>query len=315
MTQQWLRKVRLVIGNGSDGIDCSDLRIRFVVRKAEVGFPEHADITITNLSNATANKIRNEYKEVYLEAGYQGNSAEIFRGEIVQVRGPGRESPTDTYLNVIATASQKAHSYAVVNKTLAAGHTFKDQVDAVLEAMKPFGVTAGYITDLGTTKMPRGRAMFGMARNQLRAICGSVGAAWFISGDKLNIVKYGETLPGDAVVLNSETGLIGMPVQTIEGVEARCLLNPQLKVDGKVKINEASIQKAKYNVDWQNSYEVQRDQLDRIIAADGIYKILALTFTGDTRGTEFYADFLCASAANGVPVAAAQRYFPNPNGN
>lgn len=315
MTQQWLRKVRLVVGNGSEGIDCSDLRIRFVVRKAEIGFPEYADITITNLSSATANKIRNEYKEVYLEAGYEGNSAEIFRGEVVQVRGPGRESPTDTYLNIIATASQRAHSYAVVNKTLAAGHTFKDQVDAVLEAMKPFGVTAGYITDLGSTKMPRGRAMFGMARNQLRAICGSVGAAWFISGDKLNIVKYGETLPGDAVVLNSETGLIGMPVQTIEGVEARCLINPRLKVDGKVQINEASIQKAKYIVDNQNSYEVQRSQLDLNISADGIYKIIFLTFSGDTRGTEFYADMTCMPANGAVPVAAAQRYLPNPIGN
>ena len=47
----------------------------------------------------------------------------IRRGEteIVQVRGPGRESPTDTYLNIQAAASPDAHGYAVVNKTLAAG--------------------------------------------------------------------------------------------------------------------------------------------------------------------------------------------------
>lgn len=310
MTRQWIRKVRLVVGNGAEGIDCSDLRIRFTVRTQDVNYPWQADITVTNLSNATANRIRNEYKEVYLEAGYEGNSAEIFRGEVIQVRGPGRETPTDTYLNIQAAASQRAHSYAVVNKTLAAGHTFRDQVDAVLEAMKPFGVTAGYIADLGNVRMPRGRAMFGMARNQLRAICMTVGASWFISGTKLNIVKNNESLPGEAVVLNSNTGMIGMPVQTIEGVEARCLLNPRLKVGGLVQINEASIQRARVSITTNNSYIVEQTILDRNISSDGIYKVLQVIHSGDTRGTEFYSDILCSSFGSGPSPAAYARGLP-----
>ena len=318
MTQQWIRKVRLVVGNGSEGIDCSDMRIRFMVRTQDSQTPWQADVTVTNLSNATANKIRKEYSEVYLEAGYQGNSAEIFRGKIVQVRGPGRESPTDTYLNIQAAASPDAHGYAVVNKTLAAGHTFRDQVDACLEALKPYGVTAGYIADLGNTKMPRGRAMFGMVRNQLRAICMSVGAACFIDGNKLNIVKYREALPGNAIVINSETGMIGMPVQTIEGVEVRCLLNPQLKVNGLIKIDETSIQRAKLNVDYATAaaggQSVEKSILDRNIDADGTYKILQLTHSGDTRGTEFYTDLLCSSYTNGVSPAAAARGLGDPSG-
>lgn len=318
MTKQWLRKVRLVVGNGSEGIDCSDLRIRFVVRTQELNYPGQADITITNLSNATANKIRDEYKEVYLEAGYEGSSAEIFRGEIVQTRGPGRESPTDTYLNLLAKDAQRAHSYAVANKTLAAGHTFRDQVDVCLEAMKPFGVTAGYITDLGSTKMPRGRAMFGMARNQLRAIGMAVGASWFIEGGKLNIIKYDETRPGNAIEINSETGMIGMPVQTIEGVEVRTLLNPRFKVGGLVHINEASIQRSKLTIDnataFANGQSVQQQLLDRNIDADGMYKILQIVHSGDTRGTEFYSDMLCASKKNGPSPAAYARGFPDVSG-
>lgn len=304
-----------MVGNGSQGIDCSEMRIRFLVRKQKTGAPEQADITITNLSNATANKIRNEFKEVYLEAGYEGGAEEIFRGEIVQVRGPGRENPTDTYLNIQAVASPRAHSYAVVNKTLAKGHTFRDQVDAVLEAMKPFGVTAGHIADLGNVKMPRGRALFGMARSQLRTICQSVGASWHITGGKLNIVKNTDSLPGGAIVLNSDTGMVGMPVQTIEGVEVRCLLNPRLKVEGLVKIDEASIQKAKYNITTDENYLVQKAELDRLIAADGIYKILFLNHSGDTRGTDYYSDMICVAASAGVSIAGAQQHVPNPSGN
>ena len=319
MTRQWIRKVRLVVGNGSQGIDLSGLRIRFMVRTQDTQTPWQADITITNLSNATANKIRKEYKEVYLEAGYEdGGSEEIFRGKVVQVRGPGRENPTDTYLNIQAAASPDAHAYAVVNKTLAKGHTFKDQVDACLEALKPYGVVAGHIADLGNVKMPRGRAMFGMARNHLRAICMSVGAACFIDGNKLNIVKYKDALPGGVIVINSDTGMIGMPAQTIEGVEARCLLNPKIKVNGLIKIDEASIQMSKITVDNATAaaggQSTQKSLLDRNIDADGIYKVLQLTHIGDTRGTEFYTDMLCASYNNGVSIAASARGLGDTSG-
>lgn len=312
MTRQWIREVRLLIGNGSEAIDVSALRIRFVVQQAMVQSPGQADITITNLSNATANRIQKEYDRVVLQAGYQdGGAATIFEGEIVQKRGPGRENPTDTYFNILAKESQKAYSYAFISKTLASGHTFRDQVDACLEVLKQYGVTAGYIADLGKTKMPRGRAMFGMVREQLRAICASTNATWWIDGTKLNITKNTQALPGDAIVLNSDTGLIGMPVQTIDGVEARCLLNPKIKQGALVKIDEASIQKAKYNLDSKDSYMVDAEFLKRNIAADGIYQVLFRTHHGDTRGNDYYTDIQCIPAQGGIITrSVGQRYVP-----
>lgn len=303
MTKQWIRQCRLLVGNGSEAVDVSNLRIRFNVQRATVPTPEQADIIITNLSNATANKIvRDEYTEVVLQAGYDGSLETIFEGEIVQRRGPARENPTDTYVNLLVKGGQRAHSYGIVNKTLSAGHTFRDQVDACLEALKPYGITAGHISDLGTVKMPRGRAMFGMVRNQLRAICSSVGATWWIEGKKLNILKSTETMPGNAVVINSETGMIGMPVQTIEGIEVKCLLNPKINLGSILKINEASIQKGKYMLDNTNSYLIdQRPLYDSNIAADGLYEVRFLSHSGDTRGTDWYTDALCTALHGGIP--------------
>lgn len=314
MTEQWIRSCRLFVGNGSSAIEVSDLRVRFDVQKATTQTPEQADITISNLSNATASKIQKEYDYVTLQAGYSGELSTIFEGEIVQKRGPGRESPTDTYFNILAKAGQRAYSYAIVNKTLASGHTFRDQVDACLEALKPYGITAGHIADLGKVKMPRGRAMFGMVREQLRAICGSVNASWRIDGKKLNIVKNDRTLPGGAVVINSDTGMIGMPVQTIDGVDVRCLLNPKIKVDGLIKIDEASIQRAKFNLTTNESYQRDQSILDRQISADGIYKVLFLAHHGDTRGTDWYTDIHCIPAQGGILTQKdAQRYLPPPS--
>lgn len=312
MTRQWIRQCRLYIGNGGEAVDLSSMRIRFNVERETSQTPERADITISNLSNATANKIQKEYDNVVLQAGYDGNFSTIFQGQIVQKRGPARESPVDTYFNILARAGQTAYSFAMVSKTLAAGHTFRDQVDACLEALKPYGVTAGKISDLGTAKMPRGRALFGMARHHLRAICQSVGASWWIEGGKLNILKNEDVMTGSAVVLNSSTGMIGMPVQTMDGVEVRCLLNPNLQLGGTVKIDEASIQKTKLTLTQPYAEDVQRTQLEGNIAADGLYQIRFLSHVGDTRGTEWYSDALCIPVSGTSTSKRANQQYVGP---
>lgn len=294
MTEQWLRQCNLVVGNGSQATNLSELRVRFVTRQATVQAPGHADITITNPSSATASMIQKEYDKVVLQAGYPGNLATIFEGEIIQKR-KGRENPTDTFLHILAKEGQQAYSYAVMSKTLAAGHTFRDQVNACLESMAPYGITAGYIADLGQTKMPRGRAMFGMVREQLRLICQTTGAHWRVTGSKLEIVKNNETRPGSAIVLNARTGLIGMPVQTFDGIEARCLLNPEIKPGSLVQINNASIQMAaispNYGSGGQNEKLPSTD-------ADGFYKVYEVSHHGDTRGTDWYSDIVCVAATS-----------------
>lgn len=318
MARQWLRQCRLTIGDGSSATVVSGvadqagnltegLRIRFSVRKADLQAPGQAEITITNLSDETANKIQKEYTRIVLEVGYPENLATVFEGEIVQKR-KGRENQTDTYLTILAKEGQQAYSHAVVNKTLAAGHTFKDQVDACLEVMKPFGITAGYIADLGTMKMPRGRAMFGMARDQLRAICASTATSWSIQGKKLQIVKNDGALPGAAVVLNSNTGMIGMPTQTMGGIEVRCLINPDIKVGGLVKIDQASIQLQQLTLTQQDQTGAVQQALMPTTDADGLYRVFDIAGHGDTRGTDWYMDLICvAKSGSIIPKALSDR--------
>lgn len=309
MTRQWIRQCRLLVGDGSDALDLSDLRIRFRVEQAMIQSPGQADIIVTNLSKETANKIQKEYTKVVLDAGYPGNVATIFDGEIVQKR-KGRENPTDTYLSILAKEAQKAYSYGVISKTLPAGHTFRDQVDACLEALKPFGIVAGYIADLGAVKMPRGRAMFGMVREQLRAIAATTNTSWRFQGNKLTMVKNTGTLPGSAVVLNSRTGLVGMPVQTMGGIEARCLLNPQIKPGTRIQIDEASIQQQQISLNY--SAGAQNEMIPGL-DADGIYKVLKVTHSGDTRSNDWYSDLVCLAASGSIIPASLSQTLLNVN--
>lgn len=298
MTRQWLRYCKLTVDGLSDGISLSDFRIRFSVEQQTLQSPPVMDVTITNLSDQTVKKIKDEGSKVTLDAGYEDGHGIIFKGQIIQKRS-GRENPVDTYLNILSQGGDQAYNHAVVSKTLSAGHTFKDQVDVILEAFKPFGITAGHISDLGTKKMPRARVMFGMARDVMRTIAISTGTSWFIHNDELNVIKDKETTPGNVTVLNSRTGMIGLPTQTIDGISVTALLNPAIRPGSLIQINQSDIQAAKFSADY--TAELNNAMIPTI-AEDGFYKVLVIRHHGDTRGNDWYTDMLCVRADGKGPL-------------
>jgi hypothetical protein len=143
MTQQYLRACRLD-GGGRRGKPSTfrSCASASQVDQHTLQTPNVGDITISNLSDATAQRIKGEGTLVTLEAGYQSGYGLIFKGQIIQKR-TGRENPVDTYLNILAQGGDQAYNHAVVNKSLAAGHTYKDQVMAAYEVMKPYRHHAG----------------------------------------------------------------------------------------------------------------------------------------------------------------------------
>lgn len=298
MAQQWLRYCKLTVAGGGDSVDLSQLRIRFQVTQHNLQSPNVGDITISNLSDQTVKRIKGEGTEVTLEAGYQENPGLIFKGQIIQKRS-GRENPVDTYLNIIAQGGDQAYNHAVVSKTLAAGHTYKDQVMTAYEALKPFGITLGKIADLGDKKMPRARVMFGMARDILRTIAISTGTSWSIQNNELTVTKNNEPKEGGAIVLNSRTGLIGLPVQSIDGILVTCLLNPQIGPGSLIQIDQASVQEAKLSADYT---AVVNNAMIPSTADDGFYKCLVVNHIGDTRGDPWYTQILCLRADGKGPI-------------
>ena len=302
MTEQWIRKCELIIGdNNGDALDVSQLRIVFRVRRPIMQTPGSAHIRIYNLSKETASKIQKEYTRISLKAGYKQNSGLIFSGTVKQWL-TGRESPTDTYLDILAADGDQAYNYAVVNKTLAPGSTFKDQLSTIEKAMKPMGVSLGFIPDLGEAKAVRSRVLFGMARDYLRTLAKSTGCTWNIEDGKINFIKTDGVRPGEAIVLNSRSGLIGIPVQTMDGIVARALINPDFKIGSQIKIDQSSVQGLMMgtSLDADVVHSTKPD-----IAADGYYKIILLQFSGDTRGRNWYAD-MTLNAVNGTGGSTAK---------
>lgn len=283
---QWLRACSLVVaGNSGQGLELGELRVTFQTKKGDTETPNSAEVSIYNLSEATASRMRREFTRVILQAGYQGNCSIIFDGGIRQsIRS--RENGTDTVLTLVCADGDQAYNFATVNTTLAAGSTPADRVKVCQQQFEAKGVTAGHMPDLGGAGLPRGKVMYGMGRKFMRDEAENTKTSWSIQDGALVMLKHAGTLPGEAVVLTHETGLVGTPEQTNEGITVRCLINPRLRIGGRIKLDNRSIQAAKTDLKMSAQRPPKMD-------SDGFYRILKVEFSGDTRGNDWYADMIC----------------------
>lgn len=295
-TPQFGRKVSLIIGQDSgDSLDLSELRFRFDVRRGDVQTPNSARVRVYNVSADTARRAQKEFSRLVLQAGYPGNFGIIFDGTIKQVRR-GRESQTDTYLDITAADGDSAYNFAVVNTTLAAGSTPADHVAAACTAMNPYGVTQGYLPALPSNPLPRGKVMFGMARDFMRWTARTCQTVWSIQDGKAIMVPETSYMPGDIPVITAETGMIGLPEQTQNGITVKMLLNPSVKIGRLIKIDNASVQQYEYSLNVGQQVQNERIEQQAKLQDDGFYYVMIAEHHGDTRGNDFYTDVICLAA-------------------
>ncbi|EPE0662305.1 hypothetical protein ACSFR1_005199, partial [Escherichia coli] len=138
-------------------------------------------------------------------------------------------------------------------------------------------------------------------------VAGQCGATWqFVDGQR-QMVANNEYVH-EAIVLNSATGLIGMPQQTIgNGVNVRALINPNIRVNGLIQLDQASVyrtalsnndiamaggQITDQNTDGNITLSGTTAQ-PASIATDGVYIVRGIMYTGDTRGQAWYMDMMC----------------------
>jgi hypothetical protein len=292
MTRQYLRKCSLVVGDPSGkALDLSDLHVRFTVWQGTTQSPHQATVRVYNLSDATKVRVQQEFTQLQLQAGYDGIFGQLLLGTLIQKRA-GRENGVDTFLEMIAVDGDTAYNQSVINTTLAAGASPTDIQRSIVKALSDYGVSMGGAPELPATQLPRGKVMFGMTRDHLRQHARATDTTWNFSAGQINFIPVNGYLgdPGQALVLTAQTGMIGLPTQALDGIIVRCLLNPNVKVGTLIKLDNASIQQARFSAD----YQALNEKLPSL-ADDGIYKVLAASHVGDTRGNEWYTNIVCSS--------------------
>jgi hypothetical protein len=119
---------------GRDAFD----RVTFQIRRGEMQTPNSADVRIYNVADSTAERIKNEFTQVVIQAGYQANFGLVFRGTIKQIR-KGREDAKDTYVDITAADGDEAYNFSPIARSLAAGTTPQDDVQHTCHQTGQFG--------------------------------------------------------------------------------------------------------------------------------------------------------------------------------
>ena len=298
-TTQWIRQASLVLSSADQNLDLSEMHFRFRTQQSNEESPNTLAVRVYNLSDQTVKAITSqspvEYTSVELKAGYVGGSlGTLFAGTVKQYRR-GRENATDTYLDILAAADDPEYNLGVVNDSIPAG---TPRSEIANRAAKQMGLEVGYIPpDTGGT-LPRGKVLWGMGRVMFRNLATTSGMGWSIQNGKIILVPLDSYLPGEVVEINSATGMIGIPEQTDQGLQVRCLINPKLYIGGQIHVNNEDVnQIMQAGKNPLPVGQVPYDQwagltLPADITRDGFYMAYVIEHTGDTRGNEWYSDII-----------------------
>lgn len=257
---------------------------------------------------------------VVLRAGYeQGAFGTIFQGNLVQSKLGREGDAVNTYLDIMACDGDFAVNFAIINHSLAAGYTPNDVHKEIGKAFSPYGTTPGpgLPDSVNQTPAPRGKAMFGMARDTADTLATSHELYWRVENGQLTWDDSHTASGGNkAIVLNSTTGMIGVPEQSQFGVTVRCLINPEIKTGSLLQINNADINRQFVSAQGGPVNEYLAGGKGGVgtlsTAADGLYRAVLIDTEGDTRGEEWYMTIVAQALQPGItPLAVPDSaYYP-----
>lgn len=286
--QQFLRKARVTFSgsggftvNPSGRVEKHELRVAFDVSKTISGSPNKFQIRIWNLNADHRNSIGKELDEVQLEAGYVppsggGNLSIIAKGFIRDVQHD-RSGP-DIITTISCGDGDKAHRKATISKTYPSGTPVTEVIEGLHEQMKKHGVDKGewkFPDDIRTMKRPF--SMCGGCVRELNNLGRGNGFYWSIQNGVMEVIPTDGHLEGQ-VLISPQTGMVGTPTITDNGVKVKCLLNPAIRPNRTVKVQSSVLE--------MNSQ-------------DDTYRVSELEFTGDNMSGDFIASVHGESISGG----------------
>lgn len=310
----WGRKWRIVImlDDGSTighsdgtttttgtGLDVSSMRVLFRVKRNIQLSKQTATLTIYNLNRNTEKIIISRATKVFIEAGYADgvNYGSIFSGDIWQTLR-GKDGKVNYTLVIKAISDQDAMNWGLSKFAIRRGSNYRDLLDSCAKnsnvPLEIGNIPEGWGEQI---KFSRGFSTTGNVKDILKGIADSTNSIISIDNGKINVYTLEVPKIDDEVFdLNYKSGLIGQPVQTKEGVNFSCLLNPRIAINTWVHINNAYIQ------------EIETDLGENLIPSldvDGLYRVVETEFVGDTRGNDWQMNNLGITQSGVLPTFLA----------
>jgi hypothetical protein len=265
VSELWGRSWRVQVGP----IVTEDCDVIFKVERTILGKPGTLDLQIFNLTSDNRKEIASLPRGtlVRVDAGYADSRSMIFRGDLRRADNHRDDGAPDWVTHVTAGDGENAMRTARAIRSFGAGATLQSVVTYLADAM---GVGRGNITevladrvlDQARNTFPEGTLVHGVAAREMSRLLDSCGLSWSIQDGVFQIIPRGGSLARSAVLLSSDSGLIGSPaVGANHVVTAKSLMIPDLTPGQKVQLQSRAV--------------------------TGLHRIEKSTHEGDTRGDEW----------------------------
>ena len=291
------RTAELIVGqSGKDGIAISDLRFSFKIEKRLTETLNNSTLSIYNLNPDSRALVATPNNAVILKAGYVGDVGAVtcFVGIVrrcLTVRD-GQDWRTDLELDdgMIAYRDSK-HSISFAPGTKGA--------DVLRNVASRFNLPVRQFPDIDNKIYPQGFAFVGRTREAMTSVCNYLGLEWSIQNQEIQVIKKGGSVKRTAIVLSSDTGMIGSPA-----LEAKTM-SEKAAADKGISTNDAGvIKRAKEDEkgEVKERLEIQGYKVVSLLhptiepghvvklqaaGVDGWFKVEKLEHVGDTHGGDW----------------------------
>jgi hypothetical protein len=291
---------RGVAYNEDDAIVLSDssmktgtpLRVKFRTQSA-VTVPLYGDVSIYNLSESMTYRLITQGARLIIEAGYKnGEYGVIWNANVIHFIDR-RENVTDRVLEM-----RCCQGYDVIQTNFAYGHITRqvklaDRFQNLTQLLKIESKSSQELDDR-KQQSTRPSVVFGDGQRYLRECAKDVGGTLSVTDGTSNpiytVSNMITSIPqGKELVISPKSGLIGTPAQTPMGVSFRCLLDPRLKFSApnyqQIRLEHSEIKANFISIEGTGG-QGKLPMHDKY----GRYKLISVSHSGDTRGTEWYSN-------------------------
>jgi len=285
--------LRIYDQRGSEIFKTNRLRVEFEIKKGIASVANHGKFTLYNLSQETRRKIREPFNLLTFVAGYVDFTGQIFTGDIKSIAsafGSGEtgiktsvtvRKETEVVTMIEAGDGMRSIQYGAASVSIAEGTSLKDTVLEVAKTMPALKI--GTLNGLSGKKLLRSASFTGSTRLVLDVLGQSYGFTWSIQDGFLETIAI--TGSDQATSIGGQTrAYVIYPTNSVPelldsgGIKVKSLLNPRIKPGRIVRV------------------------ASEYVGGSGFYKIIDLTYSGDTDGDSWFIDI------EGVP-AGAQSVF------
>ena len=288
------RIYRLLIGQGSQGLEITSLHIQFDIEKTAKKNPNKSTVKVWNLSKQTRTQLEKPDTRCILYAGYKDDLGAIliFKGTVTdawsKVEGP----------DIITEFELGDGSKEIRDTTISKGYSKNVKSKTILtDVAKEMGMSLVLPSNAPEREWQHGFSYYGSASKLLDKVVSATGLEWSIQNGDLQVIQKGMVTTKQGIELAVDSGLIYSPEriraskkevrkkpntqeletgkQGVEGWRVQTLLMPMLNPGDRVKL------KSKF--------------------VEGVFRVEEIRHTGDNMAGEWKSELKLVDAAQ--PIA------------